>query len=129
MAFTNLLEIVYPVGTIYFSSISTSPAEIIGGTWTQITDGRFWRPTDSYGVTGGQDTVTLTKDNIPGGFWNTYNDGYYDVNGNKYNSEVFNSAFNPGQNLGIGVRGRADSTLPVSTAPSYRTCYCWVRIS
>ena len=129
MAFTNLLEIVYPVGTIYFSSISTSPAEIIGGTWQQITDGRFWRPQDSYGTTGGQDTVTLNFLNIPGGFWNTYNGGYYDSTGHRYCSEVFESAFDPGIELGMGVRYRTDSTDPISTEPPYRTCYCWVRIS
>ena len=37
MAFTNLLTAVYPVGSVYLSTSATSPAEIIGGTWTQIT--------------------------------------------------------------------------------------------
>lgn len=36
--FVNLLDIIYPVGSIYFSTSSTSPASSIGGTWTQITD-------------------------------------------------------------------------------------------
>lgn len=122
MAFTNLLEIVYPVGTIYFSSISTSPAEIIGGTWTQITDGRFWRPTDSYGAIGGQDTVTLTKDNIPGGFWNAWGDT------DPYNDYI-TSAVNEGSFFGFQLRNRESSTTPFQTVPIYRTCYCWVRIS
>ena len=36
--FVNLLDIVYPVGSIYFSTSSTSPASSVGGTWTQIKD-------------------------------------------------------------------------------------------
>ena len=38
MAFVNLLEIVYPIGSLYFSTSSTSPAEVIGGQWEQISD-------------------------------------------------------------------------------------------
>lgn len=36
MAFINLLEIVYPVGSIYITTTEVSPAESIGGTWEQI---------------------------------------------------------------------------------------------
>lgn len=36
MAFTSLLTAVYPVGSLYLSTSSVSPATIIGGTWTQI---------------------------------------------------------------------------------------------
>lgn len=32
----NLLDIVYPVGSLYLSRASTSPASTIGGSWTQI---------------------------------------------------------------------------------------------
>lgn len=36
----TLLEMVYPVGSVYMSTNSTSPATFLGGTWTQI-KGRF----------------------------------------------------------------------------------------
>ena len=32
----NLLDALYPVGAVYFSTASTSPASTIGGSWTQI---------------------------------------------------------------------------------------------
>lgn len=32
----NLMDIVYPVGSVYLSISSTSPSSTIGGTWTQI---------------------------------------------------------------------------------------------
>lgn len=36
MAFTNLLAAMYPVGSVYLSTTSTSPSSTIGGTWTQV---------------------------------------------------------------------------------------------
>lgn len=32
----NLMDVVYPVGSMYLSASSTSPSSTIGGTWTQI---------------------------------------------------------------------------------------------
>ena len=57
MAWKNLLEFVYPVGSVYFSTINTSPASTIGGTWTQITN-CFIRTGTSPTTTGGSDTHT-----------------------------------------------------------------------
>lgn len=36
--FVNLLDIIYPVGSLYFSITDVSPANRIGGTWEQIKD-------------------------------------------------------------------------------------------
>lgn len=36
--FVNLLDIVYPVGSMYFSTSSVSPVDTVGGTWEQIKD-------------------------------------------------------------------------------------------
>ena len=35
---TTLLDVIYPTGSLYFSTNSTSPASKFGGTWTQIQD-------------------------------------------------------------------------------------------
>lgn len=32
----NILDVLYPVGSVYFSTAGTSPASTIGGSWTQI---------------------------------------------------------------------------------------------
>jgi hypothetical protein len=34
--FVNLLDIIYPVGSMYFSVSDVSPVDNVGGTWTQI---------------------------------------------------------------------------------------------
>ena len=53
----------YPVGAVYISYVSTSPASLFGGTWTAIT-GRF--PYFNAGTaTGGSNTHTLTVAQMP----------------------------------------------------------------
>ena len=63
----NFLNLVYPVGSIYWSSNNTNPANLFGGTWTQIKDRFILAAGDSYsnGATGGAATVTLTVNNMP----------------------------------------------------------------
>lgn len=57
----------YPVGSIYVSTNSTSPAELFGGTWTQIKDRFLLGASDSYvnGTTGGEAAHTLTISEMP----------------------------------------------------------------
>ena len=63
----NFLNLVYPVGSIYWSSNNTNPGTLFGGTWTQIKDKFILAAGDSYsnGATGGAATVTLTVSNMP----------------------------------------------------------------
>lgn len=67
-AVLQVLQAVYPVGSIYCSYGSTSPATLFGfGSWTKI-EGRFLLGANStYGLgsTGGSATVTLTVNQIP----------------------------------------------------------------
>ena len=62
-----LLNLVYPVGSIYWSSTDTDPGTLFGGTWQQIKDMFVLAAGDSYSVnsTGGEKTHTLTIDEIP----------------------------------------------------------------
>lgn len=64
---SDFLSQAYPVGAIYISAVSTSPAELFGGTWKQL-EGRFLlgcSPDYACGSTGGAAEVTLTQDQIP----------------------------------------------------------------
>ena len=64
---TGLLSLVYPVGAIYLSVNSTSPASLFGGTWEQIKDVFLLSAGDTYsaGATGGEATHTLTVQEMP----------------------------------------------------------------
>lgn len=62
-----ILEAVYPVGSIYMSVNSTSPATLFGGTWQAI-KGKFLLGQSSAhkaGTTGGEENHTLTVDEMP----------------------------------------------------------------
>lgn len=64
---STLLDLVYPVGSVYISYNSASPAALFGGSWTQI-QGRFLLAADSTypaGSTGGEATHTLTVSEMP----------------------------------------------------------------
>ncbi len=58
---------IYPVGSIYLSASSTSPASLFGGTWEQLKDTFLLAAGDSYtaGDMGGEAEHTLTADEMP----------------------------------------------------------------
>jgi hypothetical protein len=57
------MDIVYPIGSIYQSMSVTSPASVIGGTWTKINT--FLYGADTVGQTGGEKMHTLTIMEMP----------------------------------------------------------------
>lgn len=64
----KLMKLIYPVGSLYWSSKSTNPASLFGGTWVQIKDRFVLACGDTYktvGATGGALTATLSVSNMP----------------------------------------------------------------
>ncbi len=63
----TLLNFCYPIGSLYWSSNSTDPSTLFGGTWTRIKDRFVWAMGDSDTVndTGGEKTHTLTTTETP----------------------------------------------------------------
>ena len=82
MAFINLLEVVYPVGSIYITTTEVSPAESIGGTWEQITGcvlaggGSNGYEANTYGG-----SLKITTSNMPS---HTHDAPTYDTEGGTY---------------------------------------------
>ena len=60
-------EKIYPVGSIYISANSTSPAELFGGTWERIKDVFLLAAGDTHaaGSTGGEEQHKLTISELP----------------------------------------------------------------
>lgn len=74
---TTLMNMVYPVGSIYMSVNATSPASLFGGTWESL-GGRFLIGQDgtyTAGSTGGEAAHTLTIDEMP-----SHGHGYRQMN-------------------------------------------------
>lgn len=65
--FQSYLDMIYPVGTVYISTTSTSPSTFLGGTWTRIQDTFLLAAGSTYtaGATGGEATHTLTVNEMP----------------------------------------------------------------
>lgn len=65
--FVNLLDIIYPVGSIYMSTNNISPASSIGGTWTQIQDAVLAASGNSYSgaVNGYHGNKAMTINQMP----------------------------------------------------------------
>jgi len=67
---TSGLQSAYPVGSIYMSTVATSPATLFGfGTWVTFGTGRMLISQDgstyTAGATGGSATTTLAEANLP----------------------------------------------------------------
>ena len=65
---SDLLNKVYPVGSIYMSAVNISPASFLGGTWQAIEQGRMLMAAGSSwqaGTTGGAAYHTLTVAEMP----------------------------------------------------------------
>lgn len=112
MTWINLLETIYPVGSVYISTLQISPSSTIGGTWRQITDAVL-RGSNSTGYTG-SDTHTLTVDEMPT-HRHTQNTPYY----------ALNSGSGTGHTTYWGPYG-TDTELPVTTftGGGHRTPLC-----
>lgn len=119
---TALINLIMPVGYIYVSTVSTSPATLYGGTWTQIKDTFLLTAGDIYtaGDTGGEAEHTLTIDEMPA---HTHTQAMAESNASSanyarmgYQSEVFRGA------TGSTGGGQAHNNMP-----PYLVVYAWVR--
>lgn len=74
---SDLLDLVYPVGSIYISVSNANPSTLFGGTWVQIKDTFLLSAGDTYtaGNTGGSATHTLTTNELPSHYHNFYKTG------------------------------------------------------
>ena len=62
-----LINLIYPIGSIYLSVNSTSPQQLFGGEWEQIKDKFLLSAGDTYsgGSEGGEAAHTLTVEEMP----------------------------------------------------------------
>jgi hypothetical protein len=126
---TTLVNYIYPIGSYYWSSNSTNPGTIFGGTWEQIKDKFVLAVGDTYttvDVTGGEATHTLTVDEIPShrhvtgpSHFSAYGGDLSDIKqetnaGWKTNLDQINTGYTGG--------GQAHNNMP-----PYITAYCFHR--
>lgn len=132
MAFVNLGQVVWPVGAIYMSSSSVSPASLFGGTWEQFTDSKMWLPQNNYGATGGEGNHVLTVEELPKHSHPLYPDNNptfwkYGIDwGGGYAWSAYSTPSHVTKPIDLGSTG---GSAAHNNMPPYRTCYCWRRKS
>ncbi len=128
-----LLDFIYPVGSYYWSSSSTNPGTLFGGTWTQIT-GRFVLAAGggyNSGATGGAATHSHGVGSYIGCFemGSPYNIKYRYISSSKWQANYFtpqnsNGPTAEGCSTGMEIIG---TSATASTMPPYIVAYCWRR--
>ena len=142
----TLLNLIYPIGSIYISYTSTSPGSRFGGTWAAIT-GRFIYA-NAGTSTGGSNSHKITINEMPnhhhailgsyggvnsgGGAQDAFLYGTPSTSG-KYVWTNSMSAYCGGGTSGNGRGDNADDTQQdlsnqaTQYLPAYQTVYCWRR--
>lgn len=118
----SFLDIVYPVGSVYISYTSESPANRFGGTWSSIT-GRF--PYFNAGIkTGGSNTHTLSPGEMPKHCHSTnirVQTSYPTARVTGTNGWLVD-----GESATV-YTGYSGSGQPHNNMPAYQTLYAWRR--
>ena len=138
-----LLDLIHPVGSIYWSTNITSPETLFGGTWEQIKDTFILAAGDSYsaGSTGGEANHTLVTNEIPAHYHNMreYGNTFYMYTNSKSTSTSGNIFVKKltGENGFLSSASDTDTyrlrTNDVgggkahNNMPPYLVAYCWKR--
>lgn len=151
MYLPQILNLLYPVGSIYLSVNSTNPGTLFGGTWEAI-EGRFLVAADSTfiaGSTGGKSqyiaddmpahthtrgTMEIeatagpmddaSKNNLAGAFYNAGATGY-DASSN-WNSGGWNLGFRASDSW-TGETSQSGLYTSAEIVPPYLAVYMWKR--
>ena len=134
---TNILEMIYPIGSIYMSVNSANPKDLFGfGEWERWCSGRVpvgvWENDTDFNAPdkyGGEKTHTLTLNEIPN-----------HVHGFSINIQHGDGGTTSGESLtsGLQVSGRrryhdvtdySGGGAAHNNMPPYQVCYMWKRIA
>lgn len=138
----SLLDLVYPVGSIYMSLNSTSPASLFGGTWAQIKDVFLLGAGDTYSVSedtkdGGSATVTLQTANLPSHNHSANASGYSFMRADSLATASVSTGStsakyvytNDSHHISLtGTTSNTGSGQEHENMPPYKTVYMWQRM-
>ena len=147
--FVNLLDLVYPIGSVYITFSDISPVDSVGGSWEKI-DGKFLYATSTPNQTGGSLKHSHKYGNAYAVWWFTvgsYNSQEesmlplmtWNENGErtlKYATQTpsvycpINNGLSSGsQDLSTHTFETIAQSEYVSALPPYITCNMWKRIA
>lgn len=130
-----LFDLVYPVGSIYMSVNSTSPALLFGGTWEPLCDRFLLGAGNTYsgGATGGEASHTLTEAEMPKHqhYYNSYQDGYPSTHtgDSTYRTPVVNISAGRTSDVANTDSNYTGGSQPHNNMPPYLAVYIWKRVA
>lgn len=132
---SKLIDLVYPVGSIYMSVNSTSPASFLGGTWARIQNRFLLAAGNSYpaGSTGGEATHRITQNELPshhhaGLYWSGDSTKGTPINLNTGTGNVYLTPSWTGGGSGSPIyTGSSGGGAAHNNMPPYLAVYVWKR--
>ena len=127
MAYVNLGQVMYPVGSVYHSFNTTSPASIFGGSWSALNNQFLLSSNGNINTTGGEWNHTLTTTEIPD-HQHGFDINIQHVDGPIVSGEALTSGLQQGGRKRYygttytNTGGRAHNNMP-----PYITCRIWRR--
>ena len=124
---TNILDVIYPVGSIYISTNDINPKTIYGGEWEQIKDRFLLACGDNYklGETGGEVEHILTVEEMPEHTHSINYDQIWHTNGGTTSVGTTSG----GPYTGAGYVGKTGGDKAHNNMPPYLAVYIWKRVS
>ena len=126
---STIFDNIYPVGSIYMSVNDTNPANLFGGTWTQLKDRFLLGAGSTYtnGSTGGSATQRLSVANLP----SHTHPQYVATNGGSTSANLdYNGWVSNGKAVAQGIpTGATGQGTKFNIMPPYLVVYMWQRTS
>ena len=131
----NYWKTIYPVGAIYQSMSTTSPASLFGGSWNPINGVFLLSNSDNYSNddTGGEENVMLIIDTMPNhNHHGTYNGFSFLADLNRKSGDGFDMIATGGNEWKYSADASTAATggnKAHNNMPPYLVCSMWRRVS
>lgn len=144
----QLLDLIYPIGTYYWSSNQTDPGELFGGIWESVQDKFILAagPNFPAGLTGGESEHVLTKEELPNikgqlqfrqadntNIVDLYNESsnspfsIQKLGGNSWSYQLTKAANSNNYKNDVITFDLGGQDMAHNNMPPYETAYCWKR--
>lgn len=125
---SSIFDLIYPVGCYYWSSNSTNPGTLFGGTWEQIEDRFILAAGTTYneGETGGEARHYLTLSECPA-HRHTAGTNSCKVYGGLTSDTGFATGTSPNVTTDKYSTGYTGGGSSHNNMPPYLVAYCWHR--
>ena len=122
----------WPVGSIYTSTKPIDPHELFGGTWEPIQDTFLWcaGPKHAAGTTGGEETHTLTVEEMPEHRhqYNRLPQYFHNTDFSVEEQANFNASVRASSNTEYTHTWKTGENQPHNNMPPYKSVYAWQRV-